>query len=746
MMRYKISLIFVLAFINFKICAQQTSDTLFGKVQTTLNEDDNISKKLTGVHLQWLGTQIGTISNPLGEFKIPVVGNNNLLIVSYKGFKTDTLEIMDFKNFIEINMSKQSKALANIVIVGDRKSTEINYLSSIQTLKIKQGELLKAACCNLSESFETTPSVDVSFTDAITGQKQIQMLGLATPYTLITQENIPNIRGLASITGLNFTPGTWVQGMQLSKGTGSVVNGYESLAGQINVELQKPDGNEKINFNAYQNSGGRSELNLITNKKWNATTAGSLMLHYKNQWAKQDNNADGFMDNPLGQQFIGLYRMQYFSKNGFELQGMLKQIYTNDNGGQLQNSGWHYYNKINRTEANLKIGKVYKAKPWKSMGLQLAGFLHNQNLQTPRNNYTGKQNNFYANYIYQNVIGNTNHSYKIGASFIADDYNETMPDTIIKQLLRTEIVPGIFAEHTYNYLDQLTIVSGFRVDYHNLYGAFITPRLHIRYVPWGTSALRFSVGKARRTVSILAENQAAYFTNRKFIFNGNTSDWQQGLQPEVAWNIGTSFTQPFTLNYRKGTVMIDYYYSWFTKQIIADYETPRQVSFYNLNGKSFAHSLHIQSDYEIIRKKLDVRLAYKYYNVKSTYNNILLDRPLIAQQRAFINLAYATQTKWKFDATYFINSAKRLPNSNAIATDVLFALQKSNIFSTINMHISKQIKKDLELYAGVENLSNYMQPNAIISAANPSSNDFDASETWGPVMGINGYVGVRWRK
>jgi outer membrane receptor for ferrienterochelin and colicins len=726
--------------------AQLTIDTLWGKVQTTTNAEAEINKILIGARLQWLGTNIATFTNPLGEFKIPITTNNKQLIISYKGFVTDTILVENTNTYIEINMSRLTKSISNIVINAERKATEISYLSSIQTLKIKEGELLKAACCNLSESFETTPSVDVSYTDAITGQKQIQMLGLATPYTLITQENIPNIRGLGSILGLNFTPGTFVQGMQLSKGTGSVVNGYESLAGQINVELQKPDGKEKVYFNVYQSTGARSEINLNLNKKWNKTLASGLMLHYKNQWAKQDNNDDGFMDNPLGQQFVGVYRMQNFSAKGTEIQGMIKQIYTNDAGGQIVNNGWQYNSNIARTEANLKIGKVYKATPWKSMGLQLAGFTHLQNLQTPTKNYKGTQQNFYSNYIYQNVLGNTNHAYKIGASFVADNYNETMPDTIIKNLHRTEIVPGIFAEHTYNYLDEFTIVTGLRIDYHNLYGAFITPRLHIRYVPWGTSALRLSIGKARRTVSILAENQSAYFTNRTFTFLGDTTQWQQGLQPEVAWNTGASFTQPFTLNYRKGSIMADYYYSWFTKQIIADYETPRQVTFYNLNGKSFSHSLHIQADYEVLRKKLDIRLAYKYYDTRTTFNGVLLQRPLVAQHRGFLNIAYATRSKWKLDATYNINGSKRLPNSKANNTDVNFTQQYSEIFSTVNAHISKQINKQLELYAGAENITNYMQHHAIISAANPNGADFDASQTWGPVMGINGYVGLRWRE
>jgi hypothetical protein len=731
------------AFVNFAN-AQEKVDTIKGKVELVF-EDEDVLKPAIGAQLQWLNTSIKTTTNPLGEFELATPSNVNKLIVAYKNFATDTIEIQKQSNYIEIKLSKQKTKLGGITVAARKNATEVSYLSTIQLLKINSGELKKAACCNLSESFETTPSVDVSFTDAITGQKQIQMLGLATPYTLITQENIPTIRGLASIIGLNLTPGSWVQGMQLSKGTGSVANGYESLAGQINVELQKPDASEKIYLNVYQNSGGRSEVNVNLAKKWNATTSSGLLLHYKNQWYKQDMNKDGFMDNPLGNQLIGLYRMQYFSVNGLEVQGSVKWSSVYNNGGQLQNIGWHFTSNLNRQEAWLKIGKLYRGKPWKSMGLQLAGFIHQQDLQTPQHSYNGKQNNFYANYIYQSVIGNTNHQYKIGSSFLYDHYTELLPDTTLGNLHRTETVPGIFAEHTYNHLNNFTIVSGLRLDFHHLYGAFLTPRIHIRYVPIGKTAFRFSIGRAQRTASFLAENQQAYFSARQFIFNGNKANWQNGIQPEVAWNAGTSITQPFTLNYRKGTMLLDYYFSWFTKQIIADYETPRQIQFYNLNGKSISHSLQAQIDYEAIRKKLDIRLAYRYYNIATTYRTTDLQRPLVSAQRGFINLAYQTKTKWKLDYTLIVNGSKRLPNYFVNHnTDSNFHMQTSPTFITMNAHVSKQFKKNIEAYLGGENITNYMQHNAIISATNPFSADFDASQTWGPVMGLNMYVGFRW--
>ncbi|MFM2387321.1 MAG: hypothetical protein RL660_2078, partial [Bacteroidota bacterium] len=293
-------------------------DTLCGNTETLLGAANNLEHKpLIGVKLQWLGTNVMAVSNPLGDFCIPIITGKNMLVISKNGFRTDTLAIEDLSKHVVLTLQKNKAQLAEIKVSNSAKTTSISYLSASQLLKIKEGEFLKAACCNLSESFETTPSVDVSFTDAITGQKQIQMLGLATPNTLITQENIPNIRGLASTIGLNYTPGTWVQGMQLSKGTGSVVNGYEGLAGQINVELKKPDDEkEQYYLNVYQNTGGRFEANANIFKKVNKNFAAGFLLHHKNQFATTDNNRDNFMDNPKGQQNVGAFRAQYFSDNG----------------------------------------------------------------------------------------------------------------------------------------------------------------------------------------------------------------------------------------------------------------------------------------------------------------------------------------------------------------------------------------------------------------------------------------------
>jgi hypothetical protein len=683
-----------------------------------------------------------------GSFSISITDNDSRLIISYVGYEGDTVQLTPASDNIEVVLEAPRK-LDEVTIARKRKSTEISLIDPMKTERIGSKELMKAACCNLSESFETTPSVDVAFTDAVSGYKQIQMLGLAGPYTFITRENIPDVRGLASVTGLTFTPGTFIEGMQLSKGTGSVVNGYESVAGQINVELLKPfaDEADKWLFNLYQNTQGRSEANIVHNHKFNDQLSTNLMLHGRSQWMKIDQNGDGFLDQPMGEQFVGVNRWYYFSPKGLEIQGGVKGTYMTNTGGQwdykqnteqIAGNPWGFELNTERIEAWAKIGKIFK-RPATSMGLQLSGVYHGQDALYGTRRYDAIQRTFYANLIYQSYISNTNHVIKGGLSNVLDNYDEKVLGTTFK---RTEIVPGAFAEYAYN-SKKVNVVAGLRGDYHNLYGAFATPRLHIRYAPWEQTAIRASIGRAQRTANIVAENMGYLASNRNFLIYGDGSSKAYGLDAEVAWNTGVNFTQKFMLDYRDGAISFDYYYTNFQNQVVIDVEDPHLVRFYNLNGQSFAHSLQGQFDYEVIHN-LDVRLAYRWYDVQTDYVSGLKERPLVAAHRAFANIAYETRNRWKFDYTVHWTGQKRVPalhhNHNS---SVVNGYAPS--FWQMNAQVSKAFNDNFEVYVGGENLTNFMQHDAIIGASAPFAQGFDASMAWGPVMGRNIYAGLRYR-
>lgn len=713
---------------------------------------DSKKESLPGAAIKALHAAQGTLSDADGHFTISVPDTAGRLVVSYVGYESDTLDLNTGATTFDISL-KETKKLKEVTVESRRKSTEINLLGTMKAEKIGSRELMKAACCNLSESFETTPSVDVGFTDAVSGYKQIQMLGLAGSYTSFTRENIPDVRGLAAITGLTFTPGAWVESMQLSKGAGSVVNGYEGTAGQINIEWRKPfaDKEPRLYLNGYQSVQGRTEGNLVLSHKFSESLSTNLLLHGRSDWAKVDQNKDGFLDQPLGQTFAASNRWFYFGKSGLEIQGGIKGVYLDNTGGQknytsgteqVNGNPWGYEQSLKRLEGWAKIGKVFPQKTWKSMGLQLSGIYHDQQSLFGGRSYNGRQKSFYANYIYQTIIGNTNNVIKGGASFQADNYNETFVGT---PYARTEYVPGAFVEYAYTYLTKFSVVAGLRGDYHNIFGAFVTPRLHLRYAPVDNSVFRASVGRAQRTANIFAENLGYMASNRAYMLLGNGSA-AYGLNPEVAWNMGLNFTQKFMLNYRDGAFSMDYYYTDFTNQVVVDIEQPHDVKFYNLNGKSFAHSFQAQLDYEPVRN-LDVRLAYRYYDVKATYEGLLKQKPLIAPHRAFMNIAYETKNSWKFDYTLQWVGPKRIP---AHLTDepggghVMDSQSPS--FVQMNAQISKSWNDgNVEVYLGGENLTGYMQHDLILGASDPYGKSFDGSLIWGPAMGRNVYVGFRYK-
>jgi outer membrane receptor for ferrienterochelin and colicins len=720
--------------------------------------DAKTKEALIGVFLKSQHTSLSAVTDEMGAFEITLAADDSLQ-VSYMGYENQILAVpADGKLEVLLKeLSQSGTELRGIVVKGRRKTTTISTSGALKVEKIGANELMKAACCNLSESFETTPSVDVGFTDAVSGYKQIQMLGLTGAHTSFTRENIPDIRGLAAITGLTFTPGTFVESMQLSKGAGSVVNGFEGTAGQINVEWLKPfeESSPDLVLNAYQSTQGRSEANVIYNAKVNSRLSTNVLLHGRGDWMKVDMNDDGFLDNPMGTNFVGANRWFYFHERGWEVQAGLKGVVLNTIGGQkgyergmpqIGNNPWGYQNEVNRLETWAKIGRLFPDKPYKSMGLQLAANFHEQSNFYGARNYQGRQNSYYLNYIYQTIIGNTNHTIKMGLSTSLDEFKEHLSGYGMQ---RTEVVPGAFVEYAYKWHDHFNLVAGLRGDYNNLFGAFVTPRLHLRYAPNEKTAIRASVGRAQRTANFFAENMGLMASGRTFQLNGMPLNAQPEtdypFQPEVAWNTGINLTKKFMLNYRDGSFGVDYYFTNFNNQVVVDIEQHNLVNFYNLQGKSYSHSLQVQLDYEPIRF-FDLRLAYRFYDVKTTFDHQLMTKPLVAAHRAFANLAYTTKNNWKFDYTVQWMGAKRLPAHYVDHHQMVHASEQTPSFWLMNAQINKEYKDGkLNFYAGVENILNVMQHPMIMGASTPYSDNFDASLIWGSGMGRNIYVGFKYK-
>lgn len=702
---------------------------------------------LAGATIAWLNTSKGTVSDNHGVFSLPLDEKVSSLVISYTGYRPDTIQVTDNSSLHVVMASDQQ--LNTITVTAIRKSMFVNTSGAFRTTTITSKELMKAACCNLSESFETNPSVDVSYSDAITGSKQIQLLGLSGNYTQLTVENLPGPRGIATPLGLNSIAGPWIESIQLSKGTGSVVNGFESIAGQINVELKKPESTDRLYANGYVNSMGRSDLNLNLSQQIGSRWSTGLLLHNNFLYSKPDFNKDGFRDLPAGNLFSAINRWKYDNNKGLMVQFGVKVLADDRTGGETAFSSGDKFStdhygmgiKTSRYEGFAKIGYVFPEKKYKSIGLQLSAFKHKQNAYFGLTPYNAEQSSFYSNLIFQSIIGNTAHKYRTGLSFSADRYDELYQ---VQAFGRKETVPGAFFEYTYTMNEKFNVVAGIRADHNNLYGWFTTPRLNLRYEPVAGTSIRASAGRGQRTANVFAENMGALVSARMVNIITSENGKAYGLNPEVSWNKGISVDQRFRLFTREAMLSLDFFRNDFTNQVVADMEDPRQLKFYNLTGKSYSNSF--QSELSLMPvDKLDLRLAYRWFDVKTTYGNELLQKPFTAEHRAFANLGYALQG-WKFDYTINYVGAKRIPSTTQ--NPVAYQLPvKSPDYITMNAQVSKSLGKAraLELYIGGENLTNYFQKNIIVAPTQPFGEYFDASMIWGPVSGRLMYAGFRYR-
>jgi outer membrane receptor for ferrienterochelin and colicins len=730
-MRHSLTLLFL--GVSLLVQAQTPTPTLAGRVQAT---EQGKPTYLPGATVYWLGTTKGTVADSLGRFQLSTDSTTNRLVVSYVGYVADTLTVGDATQPLLVTL-RATQQLAEVVVTAS--DTQIDRLNPIHTEVLTQRTLAKAACCNLSESFETNASVNVTYADAVTGAKQIQFLGLSGQYVQTNVENVPTIRGLATTFGLNYIPGTWISSIDIGKGTGSVVNGYETISGQMNVELQKPDYRGETQLpnalvNGYVNSFGRLESNVnysqALSKKWSIGALG----HVSTLRTELDQNNDGFRDLPLYNQYNGVLRAKY-SSDRWMWQVGLKALSEDRDGGQLSSVGTFRYaftNQTNRTEVFSKLARLFPTKPYLGLGFILNATWHNHTSRFGLRPYDGRERSLYGNLIYQTILGNTNHTVKTGVSYLLDTFDETFAT---QQLVRNESVPGAFLEYAYTHSEHFAVVLGNRLDLHNLYGTQWSPRLHLKYHIHGQLTARASAGRGWRVPNQIAENYGYFVSSRQVFLNPN-------VRPEVAWTYTLGLTNDFLLFGKKATLTLDASRTDFQNQLVVDADQQRKLFFYNLAGESYANSFQVELALNPA-KRVDVKAAYRYFDARQSMGaiqgeNVVMPRMMISRDRYLLNAAYALPyDKWKFDATLQLNGPKRLPIDDVNHVHTTYSAMRwefSPWFANLNAQVTRTFR-NWQVYLGGENLH----------AHDPFGPNFDAAgQNWGPVTGAMIYVGFRW--
>lgn len=705
------------------------------KLKGIVYENTNEGKTpLPGVNIFWGGTTIGTTTDIDGNFEILKTSADSAdLMVAYVAYKPKKINVKKDETFIELVLDENIE-LNEITVSVRTRGTIIDDLNPFAVQTMLNKELKKAACCNLSESFETNASVDVSFGDAVTGAKQIKLLGLAGKYSQLMTENIPNMRGTASAFGIYYVPGPWMESIQISKGTASVINGYESTTGQINIQFKDADNSEKYYADIFTNSSLKSDINFIGSLNAGEDLSSSLFLHGEYMSNKVDHNNDSFLDHPNVRQLNILNKWNYYGLDNWHIAATLNYLIEDRFGGQTgfgnTNNSDQYRSIIqtNRLQFWSKVGYIFANELNSSFGFINMITKHDQESKFGLREYNSDEFSTYTNLIFETNLFNENHKINTGLSLVYDNFDELFAET---GLNKNETTPGIFLQYTYQPIENVTMIGGIRADKNSEHGTFITPRAHFRYSPHPNSTFRFSYGKGFRSSNIIPENISLLSSSREFRIEND-------LDLEEATNFGVNFTQYLYLFDREMVINAEFYRTSFINKIVVDIDqNAREVRVYNLDGKSYANNFQIEMNYEVI-PRLDFLGAIRYSNVKTTFGNELKDDPLHKKTKGIISISYLSKLRlWQYDLTAQFNGESRIPKYFGKDYD-----SYSPSFVNIMAQITRYFK-NWEVFVGVENLTDFTQSQTVISAENPFGPNYDSSIIWGPLEGRKFYMGIR---
>lgn len=733
---------------------------------------DDKGEPLVGANVYWAGTTVGVATDVDGRFQLEPVKSTNLLVTSFMGFHNDTTEVTSHS---ELTIVLVSDLLLEEVDIVERKMAVLRSRISPLTTETFTGEALcMAACCNLSESFETSASVDVAYSDAATGAKQIRLLGLSGTYVQMLTENTPNIRGLAQAFGMEYIPGPWMEAIQVSKGTSSVLNGYEAIAGQINVEYLKPQTQDPVALNAMISTETHAEVNVTGGWDINDKVSTGVLFHAQNMSLELDHNHDGFLDMPKNTN-VNLLNRWYIRDGDYTGQILVRGLYDHRIGGQTKEAvtvaPTPYHIDLNtwRVDGFMKNGYVFDQETGMSIGIIASASYHNQQNSYGSRQWNAAQTNAYMNAIFQTSFDDSatdlwddhSHNLSAGLSVNYDSYQEELSlVSPIDNLNRWEMTPGVFAEYTYTYKDKITLLVGIREDYSTRYGFFTTPRMNLRYAPFEWWTLRGSVGLGYRSPNAIADNAAYLSSNRIYHFDA------VNLAQERSMNTGLSTVFYIPMGNKELQLSGEYYYTKFLDGVIADMDRDLHgVTLYNMHdvadAQYFSHNWQVEANMEILRG-WTMTAAFRYTDVKQTSFNTaanewqLRDKPLQNKFKGIITTSYQTPLKtWQFDLTAQFNGEGRMPDGFVIPEgSKQYRMHNGYIYHKWYLQLLGQVTKFFRtwsIYLGAENMTNFTQDNPIVGSkigdthfVDTQSANYDASMIWAPIHGWKLYLGFRW--
>ena len=652
-------------------------------------------------------------------------------------------------------MPKKSDSIATVEIHTERGSYFNGKGVGLQEI-LTESEFKKAACCTLSESFELSNTVEVSNADGVSGIKQVEMLGLSGKYVLMSRENIPSINGLATLNGLSNIPGPMVSAVQLAKGAGSATLGYDGLTGGLNYQLKAGMKDPRLFVNLYSNQQARSEINVISKSVIANRAINHLYLHSGGQYATTDMGNDKMADMPLSQRYFIADHFQIPGKN-VEIQGGALAYSDIKRGGTLKSGSkseisldkndFQFDFLDQRAEAYSKVGIFLNKSGSKSIGNIIDVSRHQTtsvlNSMLDRR-YSANEERYYYSGIFQteNLSKNRiNTGITLSANHLNERLQNTRGDSF--RLNGWQNSAGVFGEYTIEG-SKLSAVIGMRADYHNIYKAFLTPRLHAKYQINKTNRINIQGGMARRSSYFIAENLPLLINGRTIILDSASLINNQWLPQEKAWNYGLSYMKNFMMFDYPATMVMDYFETKFLSQVLVDRDQNATELYINsVHGKEAGKTRIAQVDLNgYLHRRLSFKVSYRWINSQQWLNYQFQQQPLQSVHRAIGALQYQTRNKWYIDAVGQFNSRKRLPYYSSINHPKHPGYSPN--YWIVNLQVRKVISQQFEFYFGGENLANVSQHHPIMNWQNPIATDFDAGYAWGPTNGRTVYAGLRW--
>lgn len=711
---------------------------------------NNFGKALPGATVRWLSHKKATIADEQGQFNIIKLPETFKLIASYNGYATDTMDVSNMDSVVLV--LKEKNTLNEVVINAEKDGIVTSNRSIIKTEVITSVELKKSACCDLAGCFETQASVQPQTTNVITNAKELRILGLSGVYNQVLIDGFPMIQGLSFTYGISGIPGTLVDNIYISKGANSVLQGHESISGQINVETKKPNASEKLFANIYTNSFLEKHLNLATNfktGKWHSL----LAFHTVQPAKKTDRDYDNFLDLPLLTRYMVINKWKVGKEKdwGWSSEIALRFLNENRTGGQTffkpaehKGSSTIYGNTVSLNQPEIWAKTGYRFNDIHRVTLYTSGFHQSQQSYFGSLSYKARQTNLFIN-LQHEWTRSEKHNLKSGISFksMGIDENIVFTDNIISRnydgnYKRREKIVGLFSENTLIFLKgKLTWIAGIRADNHNQFGWYITPRTLLKYDPNSKLTIRANIGTGWRTVNLFSENISLLASSRDIVF-------LEDLKPEKALNMGINITQKFDGKSVSGYISMDYYRTNFQNQIFPDYDTdPTKAFIKNFTGKSVSNGF--QTDFFIkLNKRYEFKAGYNFLDVYRIVNGTKEVLPFNPRHKVLTTFSYKpVSNKFHTDVNIHWFGEQRLPNtkSNPVAYQ---RPDYSQDYTTVNAQFT-YLLKSFEFYVGCENIFDFRQNQPILSWQDPFSPYFDISSVWGPTRGREFYAGIRWK-